>query len=65
MPLGMYKNRLAYWLSTVSVEYKRYVASQCRKKIGEKNEKKTIGKKNQNCINLMFVGTLNVIYFIW
>ena len=65
MPLGVYKNMLAYWLRTVGVEYKRYVASQCRKKIGKKNWKQKIKKKHQNCINLMFVGTLNVIYFIW
>ena len=46
MPLGMYKNRLAYWLSTVGVEYKRYVASQCRKKIQEKkNLEKKMEKK--------------------
>ena len=44
MPLGMYKNRLAYWLSTVGVEYKRYVASQCRKKKLKKKIEKKIEK---------------------
>ena len=41
----MYKNMLAYWLRTVGVEYKRYVASQCRKKNWKKKLKKKIEKK--------------------
>ena len=45
MPFGLRKNMLAYWLRTVGVEYKRYVASQCRKKFGKKIEKKKELKK--------------------